>query len=130
MSYYKVDCWQKGGEKESESPRQRGRRGRNSQKHSANTTAEPTASAENYAFATSALFLVAKQLSIPIKHCGAIIDSGASVHFYSDRLKFKNYVLIKPQDIHIADGTTISSVGRGDIRVDPPLGAKCTTVTL
>jgi hypothetical protein len=34
------------------------------------------------------------------------------------------------QDVHTADGTTISALGQGDIKVDLPLSNKYTTVTL
>jgi hypothetical protein len=35
-----------------------------------------------------------------------------------------------PQDIHTADGSTLSAIGRGDVKVELPLGQKKTTVTL
>jgi hypothetical protein len=127
--HYKEDCWRKGGGKEGQGPNQR-KRGANSQKHSANSASSSEPPTDNYAFATSALTSVAEQLCIPVERRGAIIDSGASSHFCPDRAKFENYVPIEPQDIHTADGTTVSTVGRGDVKLDLPLGSERTTVTL
>jgi hypothetical protein len=58
------------------------------------------------------------------------MDSGATSHFCPDRTKFIIFEAIKAQDICTADGTTISALGRGDIKVDLPLGNTYTTVTL
>jgi hypothetical protein len=55
------------------------------------------------------------------KECqGAIIDFGASTHFVS----------IEPQDIHTADGTKVPDIGRGDVKLELPLGNKHTSITL
>jgi hypothetical protein len=87
----------------------------------ANTAAAaPAPSPNNYAFATS----------IQVGRGGTIIDSGATSHFCPDRTKFITFEAIKAQDVHMADGTTISALGRGDIKVDLLLGNKYTTVTL
>jgi hypothetical protein len=94
-----------------------------------NTATEPSQK-DNYTFTTSDLAGIAKQLNVPIKHCGAIVDSGVTSHFCPDRGKFLNYVTIEPQPIHTADGTTINTIGKGDVRLDLPLGNKQTTVTL
>jgi hypothetical protein len=80
----------------------------------------PTPSPNNYAFATS----------IQVGRGGTIIDSGATSHFCPDCAKFITFEAIKVQDICTADGTTISALGQGDIKVDLPLGNKYTTVTL
>jgi len=85
---------------------------------------------DNYAFATSDLASVAKQLNVPVDCCGAIIDSGATSHFCPDCDKFMNFVVIELQAIHTADGTTINAVGRGDVKLELPLGNKRMTVTL
>jgi len=127
--HYKADCWRPGGGKEGQRPQRGQRRGGNSQKQSANTATEPEQK-DNYAFATSDLASVAKQLNIPIERRGAIIDSGATSHFCPDREKFLNYVAIEPQAIHTADGMTISAIGKGDVELDLPLGDKRMTVTL
>lgn len=115
--YHKEDCWRKGGGKEGQGLNQRHRRGANSA-----SASEPTTN--NYAFTTSNLTSVAEQLHIPVERRGTIIGSGASSHFCPDRTKFKNYVPIEPQNIHTADGTTVSAVGRGDVKLDLPLGSE------
>ncbi|OAX34383.1 hypothetical protein K503DRAFT_652729, partial [Rhizopogon vinicolor AM-OR11-026] len=51
-----------------------------------------------------------------------VIDSGATSHFCPDRSKFVTFISIKPQDIHTADGSTVSAIGRGDVQLDLPLG--------
>src|SRR5882757_11135216 len=78
--HYKADCWRPGGGKEGQRPQRGQRRGGNSQKQSANTATEPEQK-DNYAFATSDLASIVKQLNIPIERRGAIIDSGATSHF-------------------------------------------------
>ncbi|OJA09716.1 hypothetical protein AZE42_13320 [Rhizopogon vesiculosus] len=92
-------------------------------KRSANAATEPEQK-DNYAFATSDLASVAKQLNIPIEHRGAIIDSSVTSHFCPDHEKFMNFVTIEPQAIHTANGTTISTIGKGDVELDLPLGDK------
>jgi hypothetical protein len=115
----KSDCWAKGGGKEGQRLTGQGRR--NGGKTAANTAATtPTPSPDNYTFATS----------IQIGRGGTIIDSGATSHFCPDCAKFITFEAIKAQDVCTADGTTISALGQGDIKVDLPLGNKYTTVTL
>jgi hypothetical protein len=127
--HYKADCWRPGGGKEGQRPQQGQHRGGNSQKQTANTATEPSQK-DNYAFATSDLASIAKQLNVPVERHGAIVDSGATSHFCPDHGKFLNYVAIEAQPIHTTDGTTINAIGKGDIRLDLPLGNKQTTVTL
>jgi hypothetical protein len=106
-----MDCWSKGGGKEGQ--RLTGQGQRNGGKTAANTaTATPTLSPNNYAFATS----------VQVGQGGTIIDSGATSHFCPDRAKFITFEAIKAQDVRMADRTTISALGRGDIKVDLPLG--------
>jgi hypothetical protein len=73
---------------------------------------------------------IAKELNIPVHHRGAIIDSGATSHFSPNRSKFITYTPIEPQEVHTADGSSICAIGRGDLKIDLPLGTKKTTVTL
>ena len=63
-----------------------------------------------------------KQINVPIEHCGAIVDSGATSHFCPDRSKFTSFVPITPQSVHTADGSSINAIGRGDVLIDLPLG--------
>jgi hypothetical protein len=117
--HFKTDCWAKGGGKEGQRPTGQGRR--NGGKTAANTAAAaPALSPDNYAFATS----------VQVGRGGTNIDSGATSHFCPDCTKFITFEAIKAQDVCTADGTTISALGRGDIKVDLPLGNKYTTVTL
>jgi hypothetical protein len=105
--HFKTDCWAKGGRKEGQRPTGQGQR--NGSKTAANTaTTTPSPSPDNYAFATSA----------QVGRGGTIIDSGATSHFCPDCAKFITFEAIKAQDVHTADGTTISALGRGDIKVD------------
>ena len=67
---------------------------------------------------------------LPVERRGAIVDSGATSHFCPDRSKFTSYTSIEPQNIHTADGSTISAIGRGNVLIDLPLGMTHTTVTL
>lgn len=79
---------------------------------------------------TSDLASIAKAIKVPAEKRGAIVDSGATSHFCPDRAKFTNYVDISPQDVHTADGSSLSAVGRGDVELELPLGDKRTKVTL
>jgi hypothetical protein len=116
-----MDCWAKGGRKEGQRPTGQGQR--NGGKTAANTAAAtPAPSPDNYAFATAA--------SVQAGRGGTIIDSGATSHFCPDHAKFITFEAIKAQDVCMADGSTISALGRGDIKVDLLLGNKYTTVTL
>jgi hypothetical protein len=78
----------------------------------------------------SDLASITKDLNVPIEKRGAIVDSGAMSHFCPDQTRFLNFVTIPPQDIHTADGSMLSAIGWGDIKVELPWGQKKTTVTL
>lgn len=63
--HYKTDCWRPGGGKEGQGLNQR-KRGGHAPKEGANSAASgPTP--DNYAFATSSLSSVAKQLKVPVE---------------------------------------------------------------
>ncbi|OJA08978.1 hypothetical protein AZE42_13197 [Rhizopogon vesiculosus] len=116
VGHVKADCWSKGGGKEA-----------------ANAVTQSTSmmtTAENYAFAMSDLANVVKQINIPVERRGAIVDSGATSHFCPDRSKFTTFVPIKPQNVHTADGSSISAIGHGDVLIDLPLGNTSMQVTL
>jgi hypothetical protein len=72
----------KGG-KEGQGLKQQQRKGGNSQKQTA-STATKSESRDNYAFASSDMASITKQLNIPLHHRGAIIDSGTTSHFSPD----------------------------------------------
>jgi hypothetical protein len=102
--HYKSDCWRPGGGKEGQGPQQKRGKGGQTNNHAADAAAAGPETQGNYAFATSDMTNVANQLNIPVKHQGAILDSGATSHFCPDQDKFQNLVTIKPQDIYMADG--------------------------
>jgi len=101
--HYKADCWRPGGGKEGQRPPRRGQKEGNSSKQAANTAAEHDTK-DNYAFASSDMVNIAKQIKIPAERCSAIVDSGATSHFCPDRSKFITFTSITPQDVHTADG--------------------------
>jgi hypothetical protein len=116
-----MDCWAKGGGKEGQRPTGQGQR--NGSKTAANTAAAaPTPSPNDYVFASAT--------SVQAGRGSTIIDSGATSHFCPDCPKFITFEAIKAQDICMADGSTISALGQGDIKVNFLLGNKYTTVTL
>jgi hypothetical protein len=127
--HYKTNCWHPGGGKEGQGPRQHGRRGGCSSKEGANAAISKSTQ-DNYAFAASNLATIAEQLKVPFERCGAIIDSGATSHFCLDWEKFTNYMAIKPQDMHTTDGSTLSTIRRGDVKLDLLNGMKHTMVML
>jgi hypothetical protein len=121
MGHFKMECWAKGGRKEGK--RRTGQGWRNGGKPAANTaTATTTLSPNNFTFATAA--------SIQAGQGGTIIDSGATSHFCPDCAKFITFEAIKAQDVCMADRSTISVLGQGDIKVDLLLDNKYTTVIL
>jgi hypothetical protein len=107
--HYKTDCWHPGGGKEGQGPNQ-SKRGSRASKQTANAAAQNKPSAE-YAFVTSDFAAAARKLNVPAERRRAIVDLGATSHFCPDRFKFLNFVTISPQDIHTADGSTISAIG-------------------
>src|SRR5882762_10276429 len=125
----KPDCWRPGGGKEGQGPQQQNRNGAQSHKPRANV-ATAAADTTEYAFATSDMCGIANQLKIPVESRGAIIDSGASSHFCPDRSKFIDFTAIDPLEVRTADGSSISATGRGNVRIELPLGAERTAVTL
>lgn len=128
--HYKADCWRPGGGKEGQGPNQKGSKGNRPSKQAANVATEAD-NTENYAFAAmSNLASVAEKLNVPLEHHGAIIDSSTTSHFCPDRLKFENFVTIPPKDIYTADRSKVSTIGRGDVKIDLPLKDKHNTVTL
>jgi hypothetical protein len=134
VGHVKANCWSKGGGKEGQRPQRWGQRNGNSQHPAAANTATQSTSTMtpvvNYAFATSDLANVAKQLNIPVERHGAIVDSGATSHFCPNRSKFTSFIQIEPQSVHTANGSSISATGRGDVQIDLPLGSTSTQVTL
>src|SRR5882757_4841884 len=126
--HYKSDCWRPGGGKEGQGPQQTQRRGAQAQKPRANVAAA-TDTAE-YAFATSDMCSIANQLNIPFASRGAIIDSGATSHFCPDRSKFIDFVATDPLEVHTVDGSSISTIGCGSVKIELPLGAERTAVIL
>jgi hypothetical protein len=105
--HYKADCWRPGGGKEGQGPHKEKKEAKKPVE-SASTAAEQ--SNDNYAFASSDLASIAKQINIPVERHGAIIDSGATSHFCPDRSKFITFTPIEPQQVHTADGSTISAI--------------------
>jgi hypothetical protein len=127
--HYKSNCWRPGGGKEGQGPNQQRKKGEKGHTETANSAVE-SAPQDQYAFTTSDLATIAKAIKVPAEKRGAIVDSGATSHFCPDRAKFTNYVDIPPQDVHTADGSSLSAVGRGDVELELPLGDKRTKVTL
>jgi hypothetical protein len=128
--HYKTDCWCPGGGKEGQGPHQQRRKGEKVGKQAANSATKSTDTHDQYAFVTSDLANIAKNLGVPAEKRGTIMDSGATSHFCPDHLKFTNFEEITPQDIHTAESSTLSAIGRGDVLIDLPLGEKQMTVTL
>ena len=120
MGHYKSDCWRSGGGKEGQMPQCQGRNNQGSSAQISASSAIITPQ-EDFAFTSTA--------TIPNK-AEAIIDSGASTHFCPDRSKFITFTDIPVQDVRTANGSTISAIGRGDIKIDLPLCKKTTRVTL
>lgn len=128
--HYKTDCWRPGGGKEGQGPNQQWKKADKGQKQTANAAAESSDPPKHFAFVTSDLASVVKDLNVPVEKRGAIMDSGATSHFCPDRSKFSNFVTIPPQKIHTADGSTLDAIGRGDVDINLPLGNERTNVTL
>jgi hypothetical protein len=108
--HYKMDCWRPGGGKEGQGLRQQHKCGRHTQKQAANTAKE-SEEQENYAFMMSDLAGIAKMLNVPAD-C-----QGASAHFCPDRLNFKNFIDITPQEVYTVNSSVLSAARRRDVGV-------------
>ena len=127
----KADCWAKGGGKEGQ-----GTKGQNSKKgeRKVETAAavEATSNAnEIFAFTcTSDYIEVTNALNVPKSQLGACIDSGANQHYSPDHNAFINYSPINNTTITTADGCKLKALGKGDMQIKLPNGAKCTKTIL
>ena len=119
--HFKSDCWSSGGGKEGQGPNRDTRRGAKSPRQTASIVAVPEVQ-KDFAFALEEIR--------PTEIRCAIIDSGATSHFCPDRTKFVTFSEIEAQDVRTADGSTVSAIGRGDVKIDLPFGKTHTTVTL
>jgi hypothetical protein len=106
------DCWSKGGGKEGQGPRQKGK---------AKDTAVVTVDDDDkdmFAFTcTSDYAAVAEKLDVPKSKLGTCIDSGASRDYCPDRTKFSNYKTVQ-REITTADGRSLNAVGMGDLHLE------------
>jgi len=119
VGHTKDDCWRKGGGKEGQGPHQK-----------KNKSASAAAATDDYAFLTSTLSDSATVAAVPIKKCGAIVDSGASSHFCPDRNRFTVFTLIPLKPVKIANGQSIFATGKGDMVIELPKGNECSNITL
>ena len=127
----KADCWAKGGGKEGQGPR-----GQNSKKGEKKVetvaAAEATGNADEiFAFTCMSDYVeVANALNVPKSRLGACIDSGTSRHYSPDRDAFINYSPINNTTITTADGRKLKALGKGNVWIELPNGAKRTKTIL
>lgn len=132
--HWKRDCYAKGGGKEGQGPRQRGKQkkedsGKSDTANIAYTSSEVVPG--DVAFVcTSDFAAAADAINVPAERRGAIIDCGASRHFSPSRDKFVNFRTIKPHPVGAADGRSFYATGCGDMVVDLPNGSQRTRATL
>ena len=127
----KANCWAKGGGKEGQ-----GTKGQNSKKgeRKVETAAavEATSNADEiFAFTCMSDYVeVANALNVPKSQLGACINSGANQHYSPDHDAFINYSPINNTTITTADGHKLKALGKGDVQIKLPNGAKCTKTIL
>ena len=127
----KADCWVKGGGKEGQGPRGQNSKKREKKAETA-AAAEATGNADEiFAFTcTSDYVEVANALNIPKSRLGTCIDSGASQHYSPDHDAFINYSPINNTTITTADGRKLKALGKGNMQIELPNGAKHTKTIL
>ena len=120
--HYKSDCWRPGGRKEGQGPQRQGCNIHNNgaQMNQSASAASAPIPQDNFAFTSAEI----------INNAVAIIDSGATSHFCPDWSNFITFSDIPPQDVCTANGSTISAIGRGDIKINLLLGNQMTEVML
>ena len=122
----KADCWEKGGGKEGQGPKQK--KGKGKKFKTATIAAVDDNDKELFAFTCTSDFAnIAEALQVPKSWLGMCIDSGASRVYSPDSSKFTNYKLID-HSITTADGQQLKAVGMGDLEIDMLNGSKTTTM--
>lgn len=76
---------------------------------------------ENFTFTSTLTFSgIAESLQIPALKHRAIIDSGTSLHFCPDHMKFVNYHTLKGQKICTANREVLMAQGIGNVHIKMP----------
>jgi hypothetical protein len=136
------ECWREGGGAEGQGPNQKKKTSKDSSKDSLKDSlkeleSKPTANAvmvptdDLYTFFCTSTFddLAASLPLVPTNRRGAIIDSGASRHFCSDRSKFDDFEPLN-RAVTAADGCTFQALGMGNVKIELPNGQNRTTILL
>ena len=131
--HIKAECWAKGGGKEGQGPKRKGR----AQEGAA---AAETAADESQLEAWAAIEDACEGGDEHVAAAGStrandgvqteLYDSGASRHMSPFRDRFVTYRSIPPRAITAADKRVFYAVGAGDLRVEVPNGESSTTVLL
>ena len=79
--------------------------------------------------ATSSFRSVAAKLGIPLEQHNMIVDSGASHHYCPNKSKFKNFSPVT-DNVKLADGRKLPTLGVGDVEVTLPSSNKKNTALL
>ena len=127
----KADYWSKGGGKEGQGPR--GWNSKKGEKKPETVEAvEATGNADEIStfICTSDYVEVANTLNVPKSRLGACIDSGASWHYSLDHDVFINYCPINNTTITTANSCKLKALGKGNVQIELPNGAKCTKTIL
>ena len=86
---------------------------------------------EIFAFTcTSDYVEVANALNVPKSRLGACINSSTSRHYSPDHNEFINYCQINNTTITTANGHKLKALGKSDVWIELPNGAKCTKTIL
>jgi hypothetical protein len=114
----KPDCYSKGGGKEGQGLRQKGKA--KAKKPETVVVTADDEEKELFMFTcTSDYAAIADNLDVLKSKLGTCIDSGASRNYCPDRSKFTNYKEVQ-QKITTADGKLLSAVGMGDLHIELP----------
>ena len=121
----KANWWSKGGGKEGQGPRgQNSKKGE--KKPEAAAAAEATSNADEiFTFTCTSNYIeVANALNIPNSQLGACIDSSSSQHYSPNCNAFINHCPINNTTITTANGGKLKVLGKGDMWIKLPNGAK------
>ena len=121
--HMKSDCWAKGGGKEGQGPKRKGKDGAASadqqQQQSQQPDIEAWAAIEEIEDEEYSLSIFENK---PPRKEGKLYDSGASCHMSPFRHQFISYCSILPRPIMAADKRLFFAKGMGDLRIRVPNG--------
>ena len=130
--HVKADCWAKGGGKEGQGPKRKGRKDKDSTASAEQSQSQPQPDIEAWAAIEEVSEEHTSQQSFAseLRTEGELYDSGASCHMSPFRSQFISFRPIPPHPILAADKRYFYAEGMGDLRIRVPNGESFTPIIL